>query len=77
MVYKILAHWDREARVWWAESSDVPGIVGEAATLDALVADLRVIVPEMLADNQGQTYGDKIEFEVIADSRTEAVQIAA
>ena len=49
--YQILAHWDPDARVWWAESRDVPGLVAEADSFDALVADVREIVPELLRLN--------------------------
>jgi len=36
-VYEVLARWDGEAGVWVAESDDVPGLVAEADTPDALV----------------------------------------
>jgi predicted RNase H-like HicB family nuclease len=76
MAYQILAHWDAEASVWWAESTDVKGLVAEASTLDELVADLREIVPELLTLNHGidQIRG-MAEISVVAD-RTESFQIA-
>ena len=36
-----------EAKVWVAESEDVPGLVTEAKDLDDLVSKLRVMVPEL------------------------------
>jgi predicted RNase H-like HicB family nuclease len=76
MVYRILAHWDAEARVWWAESADVKGLVAEADTLDELVADLHAIVPELLTLNHGiDRLNHAMEISVLAD-RTESLQIA-
>jgi hypothetical protein len=48
---KVTAHWDAKASVWWAESDDVVGLVAEASSFDALVDDLRQIVPELLELN--------------------------
>jgi predicted RNase H-like HicB family nuclease len=50
-VYSVKAEWDDEASVWVASSEDVPGLVTEAPTLEALVEKLRVMVPEMLELN--------------------------
>jgi len=47
----IRAHWDADAAVWWAESEDIPGVVAEAATMEALIADLRSLVPELIKLN--------------------------
>lgn len=44
----ILAHWDAQAQVWWAESEDVPGLVAEATAHDKLIDELRQIIPELL-----------------------------
>lgn len=51
MVIHVRAFWDGEAKVWVAESSDVPGLVTEAGGLDALQAKLRVLIPELLEAN--------------------------
>lgn len=51
MYYEILIEWDAEANVWYIENSTVPGLVGEAATLDAMLALLQTRVPEMLTEN--------------------------
>jgi len=50
-MYEILVEWDAEANVWYIENSTVPGLVGEAATVDAMLALLQTRVPEMLAEN--------------------------
>lgn len=43
--------WDPDARVWIAESDDVPGLVLESGSLDALIERVRFAVPELLALN--------------------------
>ncbi|HEX9808015.1 MAG TPA: DUF1902 domain-containing protein [Alphaproteobacteria bacterium] len=43
--------WDKDAKVFVATSEDVPGLVAEAESLDALLADLKILIPEMLEEN--------------------------
>ena len=50
-VYEIRAQWDTEAGVWVAESEDVPGLVAEADSPNALAQKLRVLIPELLELN--------------------------
>ena len=50
-VYEIRAQWDSEAGVWVAESEDVPGLVAEADSPNALVQKLRTLIPELLELN--------------------------
>lgn len=45
------ADWDAEAGVWVATSEDVPGLVTEADSIEALKAKLQVLVPELLEAN--------------------------
>jgi hypothetical protein len=47
----VRAEWDAEARVWVAESDDVPGLVTEAETIERLIERLQVLVPELLELN--------------------------
>lgn len=49
--YTINATWGADALVWVATSIDVPGLATEAATLEALDAKLRLMVPEVLEAN--------------------------
>ena len=46
--------WDREACVWIAESNDVPGLVLESGSFDALLERVRFAVPELLALNNAK-----------------------
>ena len=43
--------WDPDACVWVAESDDVPGLVLESGSFDALIERVRVTVPELLELN--------------------------
>lgn len=45
------AEWDPEARVWVATSDDVPGLITEAETVEALGEKLAVMIPELLEAN--------------------------
>ena len=63
---KIRAVWDDEAKVWVAESSDVPGLITEADTVSALVQKLKYLIPELLDEN-GYSDGDEISFMVMSE----------
>jgi len=43
--------WDEEAGVWVATSDDVPGLVLESGSLDALIEQSRYAIPELLLLN--------------------------
>lgn len=45
------AEWDPEAKVWVATSDDVPGLITEADTVEALAEKLSVMIPELLEAN--------------------------
>lgn len=45
------AEWDPEAKVWVATSDDVPGLITEANTVEALAEKLTVMIPELLEAN--------------------------
>ena len=62
--YFIHAEWDDEADVWVATSDDVPGLVTESETIEALVAKLKVLVPELLEAN-GIAAGGEVSFELL------------
>lgn len=49
----VAAFWDDEARVWVAESEQVPGLIAEAETVEELLSKLEVLIPELLELNQG------------------------
>ena len=47
--------WDDEASVWIATSKDVPGLILESGSFDALIERVRYAVPELLELNNKQT----------------------
>lgn len=51
MEYIITFTWDDEAKVWIATSNDIPGLVLESGSYDALLERTRFAVPELLALN--------------------------
>ncbi|MDO9227186.1 MAG: DUF1902 domain-containing protein [Pseudomonadota bacterium] len=62
----IHAEWDDEASVWVATSDDVPGLATESETVEALIAKLEVLIPELLDANDGYA-GDSVDvpFELL------------
>jgi predicted RNase H-like HicB family nuclease len=64
----VTAAWDPEAGVWYVEDSNVPGLSTGADTLDELVEKLKVVVPELLAENGVPFKADtfKVETNVAA-----------
>ncbi|MDN5848950.1 MAG: DUF1902 domain-containing protein [Nitrococcus sp.] len=68
---RINAVWDPEAEVWVAESEDVPGLVTEAETIEALTEKLRVLIPELLEANGITPVTDDhyLPFEIHAKRR--------
>jgi hypothetical protein len=63
------ARWDSEARVWFATSAEVPGLVVEAETWPAMIDEVRLVLPDLLALN-GQT-ADGLSVTFRAEERVE------
>lgn len=61
----IRAEWDEEASVWVATSDDVPGLVAEAKTEEALLKKLHVLIPELL-DANGYPDDGAVPFELFS-----------
>ncbi len=61
----VRAEWDEEAEVWVATSDDVPGLVTEAATAEALLTKLRTLIPELL-DANGCPDAGAVPFELLS-----------
>ena len=51
MEYIINLTWDDEENVWIAQSDDIPGLVLESGSFDALLERVRFAVPELLQLN--------------------------
>lgn len=54
MSYRIKMLWDHEAAVWIATSQDVPGLVLESGSFDALLERVRYAVAELIELNGGK-----------------------
>lgn len=52
MEYKVNFTWDDEASVWIAQSDDIPGLVLESGSLDALFERVRFAAPELMDLNK-------------------------
>lgn len=52
MEYIVNLTWDPDASVWVATSDDIPGLVLESGSFDALLERVRFVAPELLALNQ-------------------------
>lgn len=51
MEYTVKFVWDNEASVWIATSDDIPGLVLESGSFDALLERTRFAIPELLQLN--------------------------
>jgi predicted RNase H-like HicB family nuclease len=71
----VRAIWDAEAGVWVATSDDVPGLVTESKTFEALLKKLRTMVPELLELNGVMPKSGRAPYRVVAE-RQETVQAA-
>ena len=49
--YLVQFLWDEEASVWVATSEDIPGLILESGSFDALVERVRFAAPEILSLN--------------------------
>ncbi|MEX2650497.1 MAG: DUF1902 domain-containing protein [Alphaproteobacteria bacterium] len=77
-VHRVRATWDAEAKVWVAESDDVPGLATGAATIEELLAKLRIMIPELLELNadEGASAEVDVPIELLA-SYSETVRRSA
>lgn len=51
MDYKVTLTWDNEASMWIATSDDVPGLVLESNSYDALIERVKIAIPDLLEIN--------------------------
>ena len=51
MKYVVNLNWDNDANVWVATSEDIPGLVLESGSFDALLERVRFAAPELLSLN--------------------------
>lgn len=63
MEYIITFTWDEEASVWIATSNDIPGLVLESGSFDALLERTRFAVPELLSLNASDLQPFSLTFK--------------
>jgi len=61
---KINLIWDYESDRWHTETDDVPGMILESGSFDALVEKVKLIAPDMLESNCN--YTGPIHFDFTA-----------
>lgn len=62
----VICRWDAETKVWWAESTNLPGLVTEAATVPEIIQRVMEIAPELIEDNlQVGKVGDQYLLNVV------------
>ena len=64
----VRADWDAEAEVWVAGSPDLPALITEAESIEALRVKLRVMIPELLELGGVVGAGD-MPIEILAYAR--------
>ena len=57
--------WDDEAKVWYTQTDDVPGLALSASSYDGLVAVVRDVAPELLEENCGYIGPIYLNFESV------------
>ena len=76
MHYEIKVEWDAEAAVWYIEDSNVPGLVGEATTLETMMVLLQRRIPELLEEN-GCPRDDEIPLRLLTTAHLAQIRQAA
>jgi len=61
--YTVVFFWDDEASVWIAESEDLPGLILESESFDALVEKVKKAVPELLELSGSNSHQIKLHFK--------------
>ena len=62
MSNKIKFLWDDKAAVWIATSDDVPGLILESGSFDALLERVRYAVPELIELNGVKAESYKLSY---------------
>ena len=50
--FTVKVNWDAAASVWYVEETDVPGLVVEDESFDAIVEKIKALAPELLELNK-------------------------
>jgi len=69
MEYTVKLTWDDEAAVWVATSDEIPGLVMESGSFDALLERVRYAAPELLQLNQPTKPPVSLRFQAVRQER--------
>lgn len=61
---KVFVTHDATDRVWFVDSSDIPGLNAEADTYETLVEVIMDLAPDLIDHNLGQVVGDLLAVPV-------------
>ena len=73
---RVTATYDPEARVWYVEDSDLPGVNAWAPTVEELLHKLPGVVLDLL-EAEGRGADDEVPIELVARASTSARWSAA
>ena len=59
----VILSWDEESSVWIAESQDLPGLILESGSFDALVERVKYAIPDLLELGGVKHVQTKIHFK--------------
>lgn len=68
---RVTAAYDPEAKVWYVEDSDLPGVNAWAPTVEGLLHKLPGVVLDLL-EAEGCGDGDEVPIELVAHASTRA-----
>ena len=73
MVFSVKLYWDDESCMWHCESDDIPGLLLESNSCDALIERIRLAAPEMLELNLNYKGPVVISYETVRTDKLEMV----
>lgn len=77
--FHVTACWDDEAKVWYVDETDVPGLATEAPTVEKLIERIMAVFPELIAANRhliNDAHDVDLPLSVMA-KRLERVRVSA
>lgn len=69
MEYTVKLIWDNEAAVWVATSDEIPGLVLESGSFDALLERVRYTAPELIKLNKPTNSPVSLRFQAVRQER--------
>ena len=64
--YTVTAEWDADAKIWWTNGEDIPGLTVQADSFEELASLVLELGPEMLRDNVKLPVGTQVAITIVA-----------